>query len=159
MFKFLVESKTTKIMVLSGLVFPAVVRAENARADFNSVTCVDISDPGANGDHPFVVSLIRKSKDRQNPHYDTFDVIVKKQMSLGSPDTYETVGHYTAKGWEYPNTQEPYYFQFDTGSVRQFELGLYRTNSLPWADLWMVTNSGSNRNEEMTKQLECSLRK
>lgn len=159
MVRFLAESKIVKLVAISGLLLPAVVRAESARADFSSVTCSDISDPGANGAPSFIVSLIRKSKDRRSPNYGKFDVTVKKQVSFSPPHTYETIGTYTAIGWESPNTQEPYHLQFDTGYIRQFELGLYQTNSLPWADLWLVTNSGSNRNEEITKQLECSLKK
>ncbi|MCU4154268.1 hypothetical protein DVV40_10065 [Lactobacillus acidophilus] len=138
--------------------FPMLGGAANRRADFKNVTCVDIADPGSNGSPAFIVSLVRRGQDRQGPDYDKFEVTVKKQVSLNSSHTYERIGTYTAIVWESPNTQAPYHLQFDTGHIREFELGLYRTSSLPWADLRMIANSGSNQSEEITKQLECSIK-
>lgn len=148
-----------KVLMLVGMIVPAIGRAESIRANFNEVTCFEISDPGSNSQSTFIVKLDRKSKDRHNVDNDKFDVTVERQLAQYPGNEREKIGSYTAIGWEFPNTQEPYHLQFDTGYVRRFELGLYRTNSLPWADLWMVTNTGSNLNEEITKQLECELRK
>jgi len=157
--RFLLRSKLIQVAVFGGVMFPMLCAAANARAEFKTVTCVDIADPGSNGSPTIIVALVRRSQDRKSPDYDKFNVTVKKHISLNSPYTYETIGTYTAIGWESPNTQAPYHLQFDTGYKREFELGLYRTNSLPWADLWMIANSGSNQSEEITKQLECSIRK
>lgn len=134
-----------------GLSFAA--HATRAAASFNKINCVDIADPGGNGEPYFVVSLSRKSTNPSDSNYNTFNVIVKKDLSVNSSPIYETIGTYTAVSTA---GHAPYYAQFKSKSGRLFELGLYQTDSLPWADLRMITTTGSHPNETIVRQLECS---
>lgn len=124
-----------------------------AQAAFNSVTCFDISDPGSQGSSVFFVKLSRQSMDPNSSTFITFDAAVSQQVSIAPPHTYETIGRYVVQAEDSSNTQQSLLLF----TSEDFRLSLYPTNSLPWAQLWMITNSGMNPNTEITKQLECSL--
>ncbi len=133
--------------------FLSAVHSSDAAASFNEMTCVDVADPGSNGQPYFVVSLSRKSINPADSNYKVFQVKVERNVSDGSSIVYETIGVYTAVSGI---GQGKYYSQFKTISDRTFELNLYRTSPLPFADLIMITNTVSRPSERVSMQLECS---
>lgn len=143
-------------VMMGFLGFALTAHAETLASRVKNVTCFDISDPGANGEPFFIVAITRKSENPRELEFNFFDVTVRKQISNGPPHAYQTIGTYTVTSRESPETEQPYYLQFATGYVRPFELGLFRTGSLPWADLRMVTNNDSIPSEEISMQLECT---
>jgi hypothetical protein len=158
MFRFLPKLCFAQATFIGGVGLLMFGSAEMAKgSNKTTVTCFPISDPGSDGIPYFLVTLTRMSQDRKSPGYDMFDVSVEKQITRNPPHNFQTIGTYTAFSRKPPNTQSPYFIQFYSGNIREFELGLYETGSLPWADLWMITNTGSNPKEQIIKQLECSI--
>lgn len=127
-----------------------------AATSFKEMTCFDVADPGASGSSDTMVSLVRKTRDPHDSRYRSFDVTVRKNTSLNPPDRYVIVGSYTAILRESPYTQSPYTLQFKAVGAAAFDLGVYSTNSLPWADFRMITNAGPHLKKELSMQLECS---
>lgn len=144
--------------ILSGILLqPVAGIAQGVQRDFSRVSCAPIAEPAANGPEPFMISLNRKSQDPRHANYKLFDVTVSRLVPPHN-HFYEKIGNYIAIGRVSPETFEPMMMQFSTPRLA-FSLRIYRAKSVPSADLWMITNAGSQPGQKIVMQLKCSIGK